>query len=301
MDKKITVSIATIAHNEEHSIKRMLASVCNQKEQGFVIKEILVISDGSTDGTVKEIKKIRNPRIVVIDDKRRLGQPARIHELLQRFEGDYLVLLDADVVMKDESVIERMIAAFDSGENVSLVAAHMRPLAAKTFLESAINNYRSAREYVEPDFSFGIRVWGAHGCLAYKREFAKSLKIPRNILSVDNFSFYSCIAQGYKHAYTHNAIVFYRSPQNLKDHINQATRHFVGGLQLYEYFDKKLIEREKAVPALINLKLMLYQLLKNPLGYVFLKIINLYCVSKSKKEIRKVNPKWQVVLSTKHL
>ena len=56
MEKLPTVTIATIACNEEANIKKFLESVLDQKEKGFKISTILVISDGSTDHTVKIAK-----------------------------------------------------------------------------------------------------------------------------------------------------------------------------------------------------------------------------------------------------
>lgn len=301
MLNKLTVTIGIPAYNEEKNIGNLLKSILKQKEKIIKIKEIYVISDGSTDDTVIIAKSIKDPRIQIIDDKKRLGQPFRIQELLQRFKSDYLVLLDADLIMKDANVIQHLIKKIASGKNVGLAAAHMRPTSPKTFLESAINNYRYAREAVESEFSFGKRVWSAHGCVVYSKEFGKSLYIPQHILSVDSFSYYSCVVRGYKHEYAKNAIVLYRSPQTLRDHISQATRHYVGGLQLYDYFDKRMIEKEKFVPTSINIKLMLYQLFHNPLGYLFLKLVNMYCLYKSKQTILSADSKWRVVLSTKRI
>ena len=299
--RNFTITIGISAYNEEQCILKMLKSVCKQKEKGFEIKEILVISDGSTDNTVKCVKKIRDPRIVIFEDEKRLGQPTRIQELLRRFNSDYLVLMDADLIIKDIDGIQRLIKKIAADRNIGLAAAHMRPTSPKTFLESAINNYRYAREYIEKDFSFGKKVWGAHGCLVYSKSFGKSLYIPKHILSVDSFSYYSCLKQGYKHEYANDAIVLYRSPQTLQDHMSQATRHYTGGFQLYDFFEKNMIESEQYVPISINLKLMLYQFLHNPLGYIFLKLVNTYCLYKSKQTILHADSKWRVVLSTKRI
>ena len=235
------------------------------------------------------------------EDEKRLGQPTRIQELLRRFNSDYLVLMDADLIIKDIDGIQRLIKKIAADRNIGLAAAHMRPTSPKTFLESAINNYRYAREYIEKDFSFGKKVWGAHGCLVYSKSFGKSLYIPKHILSVDSFSYYSCLKQGYKHEYANDAIVLYRSPQTLQDHMSQATRHYTGGFQLYDFFEKNMIESEQYVPISINLKLMLYQFLHNPLGYIFLKLVNTYCLYKSKQTILHADSKWRVVLSTKRI
>src|SRR3989344_9663131 len=112
--RNFTVTIGIPAYNEEQGIAKMLKSVCKQKEKGFKIKEILVISDGSTDNTVKCVKKIRDPRIIIYEDNKRLGQPTRIQELLHRFNSDYLVLMDADLIIKDVYGVQRLIKKISS-------------------------------------------------------------------------------------------------------------------------------------------------------------------------------------------
>jgi len=51
MKKLITVSIGIPAYNEEANIGKLLSSLIKQKEAGFIIKEIIVVSDQSTDKT----------------------------------------------------------------------------------------------------------------------------------------------------------------------------------------------------------------------------------------------------------
>ncbi len=51
MKKITTISIGIPAFNEAVTIKRLLRSVLAQKEKGFVLREIIVLCDGSTDGT----------------------------------------------------------------------------------------------------------------------------------------------------------------------------------------------------------------------------------------------------------
>lgn len=297
---KISISVGTSAYNEERNIKNMLESVCRQKGTSFTIKEILVISDGSTDDTAMIVKSLKDERIKLIDDEQRKGQPQRIAELLKKFTGEHLVLLDADLIMSNDDVIEKLITRFLSDKKLGLVAAHLHPLSPKTFLESAINNYRYAREYLEQEYSFNNSVYGAHGCLIYSQKFGKSLKIPPDIMSIDTFSYFACITRGYKFVHVKDAVIYYRSPQTIKDQISQAKRHYAGGLQVEKYFGTELVDREFRVPKLIMLKIMFFQILKNPLGYIFLKILNTYCAYKSRTLLNnKLNIEWEPINSSK--
>ena len=297
--KKITVSIGTSAYNEERNIINMLLSVIAQKENIFRIKEIIVISDGSTDGTVKKVKSMKDKRIKVINDGRRLGQPARVNQLLKSFSADVLVLIDSDMVMKDKNTLENMVKKFIQDKTTALVCGETEPLPARTFLESAINKYRYARKSLEKEFCFGNTAYCAHAFLAFSKKFARSLHLPKGILNGDAFSYFTSVSRGLTHYFAKDAVALYRSPSSIKDHINQSTRHLAGGIQLYDYFGKEFIDAGFAVPKKIMRKLLFYQLRKNPLGYIFLKILNLYCDYKSRKARNTLNTKWITITSSK--
>ena len=62
-NKKPTVTVALSAYNEEKNIKSFLESVLSQREESYVLKEIWVYSDVSTDKTVEIAKSIKSTKI----------------------------------------------------------------------------------------------------------------------------------------------------------------------------------------------------------------------------------------------
>ncbi|MDO8658208.1 MAG: glycosyltransferase [Candidatus Levybacteria bacterium] len=297
--KKISVSIGTAAYNEEHNIKNMLLSVIDQKENLVRLKEIIVISDGSTDGTVRMVKSIKDKRIKVINDEKRLGKPARVNMLLKTFNADVLVIIDSDMVMKGKNALENIVKEFINDKTTALVCGDTEPLPARTFLESAINNYRYARKSLEKEFCFGNTAYAAHAFLAFSKKFAQIIEIPKGVLNDDAYSYFMCALKGYTYHFAKNAVVLYRSPSSITDHFNQSTRHLAGGIQLYDYFGEEFVNSGFTVPKKIMIKLLFYQLRKNPLGYIFLKILNLYCDYKSRKASKSLDVRWTAITSSK--
>ena len=55
-----------VLYNKEKQIAKTLQTVLNQTYQDF---EIVIVNDGSTDGSVDEVKKFLNPRIRLINQK----------------------------------------------------------------------------------------------------------------------------------------------------------------------------------------------------------------------------------------
>lgn len=295
---KLTVSIGIPAFNEEKNIYKILKSLVEQKEETVQITEIILISDGSTDNTVKYAENLNDKRIKIVDDHQRLGQPARIAQLLSIFTSEILVLMDADLLIESEYFIENLTSKF-SNKNIGLVAAHARPLSAKNLLETAINNYRLAREWIKEEFDYCQTIYGAHACLAYSKQFAEKLHIPPEILSVDSYSFLSCAKLEFEFLHVEDAVIYYRSPQSIKDQISQSTRHLAGGIQLNKYFDTVELKNAFYVPLTVSIKIMLFQMSHNLLGYLLLKLINSYCIYKSHRIYHDYNVQWNFVGSTK--
>lgn len=90
------ISIVLPAYNEEGNLIPLLDAI-KESCVGFD-HEILVVDDGSTDGTTAELKEAakRNNRIRVLTLKRNFGQTAALAAGIDHAKGDCIVCLDAD-------------------------------------------------------------------------------------------------------------------------------------------------------------------------------------------------------------
>ncbi|NTU73535.1 glycosyltransferase, partial [Candidatus Roizmanbacteria bacterium] len=73
MKRTPTLTIGISALNEEQNIICLLNALLSQKNGHYLLSELVVISDGSTDQTVPLVKSIQNkyPVITLIDGKKR--------------------------------------------------------------------------------------------------------------------------------------------------------------------------------------------------------------------------------------
>lgn len=299
--RELTVSIGIPAYNEEQNIKNMLLSARAQQELKIHIKEIIAVSDGSTDKTVELAKSVNDRRIKVIEYTKRRGKPTVLNRLFKIFKGDVLAIIDADLILNDELTIEKLTSIFRKDKTVGIVTGGVQPLPAKKFLESAINNYISARNALFTKYSIQGSAYTARGFIAYSRKFLNNFVLPEEILNDDAYSYFYCLRNGYRVRYEKEAIAWCRSPQFIKDHINQSTRHLTGGIQLYKYFGQEMVDKGFRLPKMALIRILLYQLLRNPIGYVFLKTLNIYCHFRSKSLMDKIDNKWDVITTTKNL
>lgn len=270
---KVTVGIAAL--NEQKSIGKVLDSIISQKQNGWVLGEILVYSDGSSDGTVREAKK-RNQSIVKVNDfKTRKGKPFRCNQILKAFTGDILVIFDADIKIVGRNVITNLVDKFKDNPNVMLVGGNSRVYPPKNFFERAIQTsyyvyFKSREELKDGDNAFGCT--GA--CFALRREFAKEIKIPSWVISEDVFFYFSCLKAGYKFKYAPQAKVLYKTAGNLKDFVKQMFRSSPEAVEIhYNKYFGDLVSKEYSRPRLFYIKAVLEIFFKNPLGTLYMMLL----------------------------
>lgn len=293
------VSVGITSYGGEPNIRQMLASLIAQKEDGFHIGEILFISDGSPDMTAELARGIGDARMKISDDKHRLGQSRRLNELIQKFQGDILVFLDDDIILQNEYVLKNLIEAFRSNPTVVLAGGNPQPLPPVTFFGGAVNNLHTAFNLVRKNWKAGKNPFGFYGCcLALRRDFAKSLQIPEDVIG-DSFMYFTAVVQGLKFIHVQGAVVWIRCVQTIHDQIVQGTRFLAQPLRLQKYFARDIIKREYSVPLRFRIRIFLSQIFKNPLGYIVLKFVGIYCSLKSRNYV--IGPTWQIAKSSKIL
>jgi len=67
-------------------------------------------------------------------------------------------------------------------------------------------------------------------------------------MAEDAFCYLECRAQGLKFKYQDKAIVRYRSPATMKDHLRQSSRYFQSLTELKAYFSEEVVDRELEIP-----------------------------------------------------
>jgi glycosyltransferase involved in cell wall biosynthesis len=93
------VSVIMGAFNTSRYIDECIQSVLGQTFQDF---EFIIINDGSTDDTLKIIKKYKDKRIKIIDNKKNLGVSNSLNKGLKISKGKYIAIMDSDDIMLPE-------------------------------------------------------------------------------------------------------------------------------------------------------------------------------------------------------
>jgi glycosyltransferase involved in cell wall biosynthesis len=92
----MTLSIIIPVFNEEKTIAKVIERVLDQDFNGYD-KQIIVVDDGSTDKTGKEIEKLETEKFVFLSHSKNLGKGAAIKTALEHVTGDVVIVQDADM------------------------------------------------------------------------------------------------------------------------------------------------------------------------------------------------------------
>ncbi len=217
---RYSISVGVMAFNEEKLVGRCLEGLLNQQLIHGEIKEIIVISSGSTDRTDEIVREYveRDPRIRLIMQSRRIGKAAAINEFLDIAQGDIVVIESADTIAEKET-IEMMVRPFLKKE-IGMVGAHPVPVNDKNTLAG-----------------FCVHtLWDLHHKIALEKPKCGEMIAFRNIIkeipnytAVDEAAIESLIRSlGLELAYAPEAIVYNKGPENIKDFIKQRKRIAAG-------------------------------------------------------------------------
>lgn len=113
------LTIVCPCYNEEESVELFYREVI--KNQDFfrekeVEMEILFVDDGSTDGTLAEVKKLRelDQRVHYVSFSRNFGKEAAMYAGLEKAKGDYVVTMDVDL-QDPPRLLPEMYASLEEG------------------------------------------------------------------------------------------------------------------------------------------------------------------------------------------
>ena len=222
------ISILIPCYNEEKTIEKCVNSCLNQTLNA---DEIIVVNDGSTDGTKSILDKFGD-KITAINLDKNTGNKSLAQEIgLKHVSGDVFITTDADTVL-DYGFVENITKSFNNPNTVAaggyVISTKHNWVTACRELDYIIgqNFHKVAQSYINCLFVIP-------GCAgAFRTEvFKKNITFDHDTLTEDLDFTYKFNKRGFKIHYEKNAKVFTQDPADVKSYINQMRRWYAGGWQ----------------------------------------------------------------------
>lgn len=299
--KKITkpsITVGIPAFNEQANINYLLKELLSQKTNNIDLKNIIVNSDGSTDNTAKEVRKVKNKKIILINNSQRKGRTFRQEQIMKKATSDVLVLIDADIQIKDKYFLEKISKPVIQ-RKADLTSAKVEELESENFLERILETSMKLKKYIFENINNGNNLYTCHGrARAFSKKLYKAIKF-KNAVAEDAYSYLYCITKGMKYVYVGSTEVFYKLPTDFKDHQKQSIRFIKSQNDLSKNFGNKVVKENYNIPLSQLFFSTLKFSLKNPI--IMTIYISVFTYLKIKALFLNTKITWEISQSSKNL
>ena len=146
------ISVIVPVYNSEKYVAEAIQSVLAQTYQHF---EIIVIDDGSTDGSAAVVQTLFPSVTYIFQENQGVGS-AR-NKGIDNASGDYFALLDADDIWLEDK-LARQIAVFDQDPQVDLVYGHVRQFYSPELIGQIEKEVKIPREVMPAQLSSSMLI-----------------------------------------------------------------------------------------------------------------------------------------------
>lgn len=113
------LSVIVPCYNEEESVELFYTELMKNDayfREKNIEMEVIYIDDGSKDGTVTEVKKLRekDKRVRLVSFSRNFGKESAMYAGLEKSKGDYVVMMDVDL-QDPPSLLPEMYSYIEEG------------------------------------------------------------------------------------------------------------------------------------------------------------------------------------------
>lgn len=166
------VSVVLPAYNEADNLAELVPETVDALRGAGVTFEVVVVDDGSTDGTADLVRSLRGPEVVGVSLRRNAGKSAALDAGIAQAAGETIVLMDADG-QDDPREIPRLLSALAAADRLDLVTGRRAIRHDRLVKRTTSRLYNRATALVTGvegrDFNSGFK--------AMRREVATTLEL----------------------------------------------------------------------------------------------------------------------------
>lgn len=259
-----TVTVGIPAFNEEKNIGKLIDALFAQDDSTYVLEQIIVVSDGSTDNTNEIVESYKDVRVKLIPLEKQAGVANAQNIIVREAKSDVVVLVDADILPEHNRLIAELIKPFCDNSKTSLVSGPAYPTTPKTLFERIIAISERCKTEAFSHTRGGDNIYCCRGRVcALSRAFYTTITWPDKHAD-DSYSYLFCKQTGGTFVYASNASVLFRAPQNFEDHKKQSIR-YVRGRFTNEDFPGMDVKQEYALDVPVFIKTSIKYFLRHPL------------------------------------
>jgi cellulose synthase/poly-beta-1,6-N-acetylglucosamine synthase-like glycosyltransferase len=248
-----SVSVVLAVHNGAALLPRKIAHLLRLGYPN--IKEIILVSDGSTDSTAELLARLRHPRLTAVILKEHVGKAVAVNAGVARATADVILFVDIRPEIAP-GAIQQLVGNFAdpkvgcvAGELILRKESHDPASAA---VGGLYWRYEKWIRTCESICGSPVGVYG--GFYAIRRELATPQ--PPGMILDDMFQPLSIIRQGYRSVLDPLACVYDTWPTRIDEEFHRKVRTLAGNFQLFRLAPWTLTPRNPVLFQLFSHKVM---------------------------------------------
>ncbi len=221
------VAVVIPAYNERAVIAEKLRLVLASRYPTHLLR-VLVVSDGSADGTVEAARSVCDPRLTVIARPVRSGKMATVNYAMSLVDEPIVIMTDAGE-MFDEDTVPRLVARF-ADPTLGAVSGELGLVALHTGFSRTLGAYWRYEKAIRALEAIVGSVVGVTGPVyAIRRSLFRPM--PIDTILDDLAIPLEVIKQGYRVGYEKRAFAFERATQKSSQEFVRKRRTLAGNYQ----------------------------------------------------------------------
>lgn len=222
------VAFVIPAHNEERIIEKKIRNTLRLDYPKDKL-QIVVASDGSTDGTNEIVARYCDQGVRLFEQKDRSGKTALLNRVIPDIEGEIVVLSDASG-MANRDAVKEMVKNFSDPEVGCVCAEYRISEREKSDVDTFEQRYLSFETVLKKSECLLGTTLGGHGAFyAIRKELFEPL---REEMINDDFLIPSHVTlKGFRTVYEEKAVLHDEITTSISDEFRRRVRISVGNWQ----------------------------------------------------------------------
>lgn len=248
-----SVSIVMAVHNGAQKVREQMEHLIQLDPEH--VREVIVVSDGSTDGTAEILSQMQDSRVCKILLPEQVGKAAALNHAIAVAKGDVLVFIDIRPKVAPGALAKLLSNFADpavgcvAGELVLNSEGHE---AAASAVSGVYWRYEQWIRNCEAAFDSPVGVYG--GFYAARRELVEPF--PAGVILDDMYQPLSILRKGYRSVLDRAAIVNDVWPGKVAGEFARKVRTLAGNFQLVSLAPWTLSLRNRVLFQLVSHKLL---------------------------------------------
>lgn len=232
----LPLSVVVAARDEQRDIRERVENLLGQDYPPELI-EVIVVSDGSTDGTAETARSVADPRVRVIDSATPVGKATALNIGVASATHDIVVFSDARQRFSENAFAE--LTAMLHDPSVGAVTGELVIRRGDGDVAEGVGLYWKYEKLIRRMESRVDSVVGTTGCIYAIRKHLYA-ELPENTLLDDFLVPMRIVLDGYRVVFNRAAKAYDRSAASGSQEFARKVRTLAGNFQAFS-FEKALL------------------------------------------------------------